>query len=119
MSAELEKLKFVRLLSCRNYLCSQCMDFFQILVVASPGPYPGYLALLEYVSRAHEIKICLSTMIVCPSMSQLSQNLMHRFLSIFLFFFYIFLQIFFFVFINMGPYGSENFKVTELGHMLL
>ncbi len=38
------KLKFVvrwpsSLHSCRNYLCTQCADFFQILVVASPGSY--------------------------------------------------------------------------------
>ena len=46
-----------------DYLRSYCMDFLQVLVVASPGPY----------------------------------------------FFFIFIRIFV-VFINMGPYGSENFK---------
>ncbi len=47
MSAELMKSKFVRPSSvvrrpsvCGiDYLWSYCMDFFQILVVASPGPY--------------------------------------------------------------------------------
>ncbi len=42
MSAELMKSKFVRRLPsvCGiDYLWSYCMDFFQILVVASPGPY--------------------------------------------------------------------------------
>ena len=51
------------------------MDFFQILVVASHGPYSEAM--------------------------------------FYLFFFYYFLQIFF-VFINMGPYGSENFKTLLL-----
>ncbi len=46
MSAELMKSKFVRRPSVvRPSICgidclwSYCMDFFQILVVASPGPY--------------------------------------------------------------------------------
>ncbi len=42
MSAELMKPKFVRRRSSVygiNYLLTYCMDFFQILVVASPGPY--------------------------------------------------------------------------------
>ncbi len=41
MSAELMKSKFVRRPSiCGiDYLWSYCMDFCQILVVASPGPY--------------------------------------------------------------------------------
>ena len=38
------------------------------------------LALLDYVSRAHEIEICPSSA-VRPSVSQLSLNLMHGFLS--------------------------------------
>ncbi len=45
--------------------------FFDILRI--------FLALLDYVSRAHEIAICLSS--VCPSVSQLSLNLMHSFIS--------------------------------------
>ncbi len=84
-------------------------------------------ALLDYVSRAHEIEIRLLS--VCrPSMSQLSRNLIHKFLSKFHLWllldylqrhFFIFkkngvvvdfLRIFF-VFVNMGPYGSENFKM--------
>ncbi len=46
-----------------DYLWSYCMDFFQISVVASPGTYAqtftffDFLALLDYVSRAHEIEI--------------------------------------------------------------
>ncbi len=65
--------------------------------------------------------------VVRPSVSQLSLNLMHGFLSnfscgfpwairsdVFLifekkFFFFDFLRIFF-VFVNMGPYGSKSFK---------
>ncbi len=41
MSAELMKWKFVRRPSvCSiDYLWSYCMDFFQILAVASPRPY--------------------------------------------------------------------------------
>ncbi len=51
MSAELMKLKFVRRLSSvcgidYMYLWSYCMDFFQILVVASPGPYAQTLFYL-------------------------------------------------------------------------
>ncbi len=41
MSAELIKSKFARLSSvrrpCRNYLCSKCIYFFQILVIVSSG----------------------------------------------------------------------------------
>ncbi len=40
----------------------------------------GFLALLDYVSRAHEIAICLSS-VVRPSVSQLSLNLIYGFLS--------------------------------------
>ena len=56
---------------------SYCMDFFQILVVASPGQYcmPRHFLILK------------------------KKNLN--------------LQIFF-VFFNMGPYGSENFKMLLL-----
>ncbi len=39
----------------------------------------AFLALLDYVSRAHEIKICPPS-----SVSQLSLNLMHGFLSNFI-----------------------------------
>ncbi len=43
-----------------------------------------FLALLDYVRRAHEIEICPSVIrrpSVRPSVSQLSLNLMHGFLS--------------------------------------
>ncbi len=87
-----------------------------------------HVALLD-VSRAHEIEICPSS-VVRPSVSQLSLNLMHGFLSNFgccfpwairsdafwifeYFFYYYFLRIFF-VFVNKGPNGSENFKTLLL-----
>ncbi len=54
------------------------MDFFQILVVASPGPYAQTFFFI------FEKKI-----------------------------FFDFLRIFF-VFVNMGPYGSKNFKTLLL-----
>ncbi len=54
------------------------MDFFQILVVASPGPYARIFFL------------------------------------ILIFFFLIFFLRIVFVFINMGPNGSENFKTPNL-----
>ncbi len=41
-----------------------------------------FLALLDYVSRAHEIAVCLSS-VVRPSMSPLSLNLTHGSLQIF------------------------------------
>ncbi len=92
-----------------------------------------FLALLDYVSRAHQIKIRPSSVVCRPSdrlWHQLSLNFMHGFLSNFscgfpwaicpdIFFifekknFLNFLQIFF-VFVNMGPYGSENFKTLLL-----
>ena len=40
---------------------------------------PKFLALLDYVSRSHEIETCPSS--IRPSMLQLSLTLMHRFLS--------------------------------------
>ncbi len=93
-----------------------------------------FLALLDYVSRAHEIAICPSSVVrplsVRPSVSQLSLNLMNEFLSNFSCgfpwairsdFFWIFEKKFFvdflrifFVFVNMGPYGSKNFKTLLL-----
>ncbi len=83
-----------------------------------------FLALLAYVSRAHEIKIRPS--VRRPSVARLwhrlSLNLSHGFLSYFIsytrtFFLILnkkktlsdFIQIFFF-FVNMGFYGSQNFK---------
>ena len=79
MQAELMKSKFDRR-QCRNYLTHRTYwaNFFQISAVAYPRPYPqtvffwifekkpaffnfhDFLALLDYVSRAHEIEICLS-----------------------------------------------------------
>ncbi len=40
-----------------------------------------FLALLDYVSRAHENLSVIRPSVVRPSVSQLSLNLMHRFLS--------------------------------------
>ncbi len=89
---------------CVDYLGTLCTDFFQILVVASPGPYAQTFFILFFLF------VCL---FVC------------LFLLLFFFccccFFFIFendkklnfLRIFF-VFVNMGPYGSENFKTLLL-----
>ena len=52
------------------------MDFFQILVLASPGPYAR--TVFEFLTNKMHFPI-----------------------------FHVFL---FFVFVNMGPYGGENFK---------
>ncbi len=67
-----------------NYLWTYCMDFFQILVVASPGQYAQTF-----------------------------------FKIIIIFFIRIFKRIIFFIriffiFVNMGPYGSQNFKTLLL-----
>ncbi len=47
------------------------MDFFQSLVVASPGPYArAFLALLDYANRADEIgvsAVVCRPSVVCPS----------------------------------------------------
>ncbi len=88
-----------------------------------------FLALLDYVSRAHEINIRPSSVVpssVVRLWHRLSLKLLHGLLSNFscgfpwaicpAFFFmfekkfvFDFLQIFF-LFVNMGPYGSQNFK---------
>ncbi len=81
-----------------------------------------FLALRDYASRAHRIAFCPSS-VVRPSVSQLSLNLMHGILGswfplamrpdVFLFFlilFYFFFYEYIFLFVNMGPYGSEISK---------
>ena len=89
-----------------------------------------FLALLDYVSRAHEIEICPSFVVrrpsVRPSVSQLSLNLMHGFLSNFGccslwairwdVFWILKKKCFriFFWFVNMGPHGSPDFKTLLL-----
>ncbi len=95
-----------------------------------------FLALLDYVSRAHEIEIRPSSVVRRPSVRlwhRLSLKLLYGFLSNFscglpwaicpdVFFilkkktFLNFLRIFF-VFVNMGPYGSKIFKTLLLLQM--
>ncbi len=86
-----------------------------------------HVALLDYASRAHEIEICLSS-VVRPSVSQLSLNLVHRCLLNFSCCFpwsirsdvlafwkkNLILTIFCIVFLNLGHYGSKNFKTILL-----
>ncbi len=81
MSAKLMKSKFVHLSSVRgtDYLWSYCMDFFQILAVAPPGPYAQMFD------------------------SFLKKKILN------------FLRIFF-VFVKMGPYGSENLLLLQIGN---
>ena len=75
--------------------------------------------MLDYVSRAHQIEFVHRP----SSVSQLSLNLMHQFLSnlgccfprtiwsdVFWIFDFFYLLRILFIFVNMGPYGSENFK---------
>ncbi len=79
------------------------------------------LALLDYVSRAHEIEIRPSS--VRPSVSSIiSEVIAWISLKLRLWlhlghmprnFFMIFLRIFF-VFVNMGPYGSQNVQTLLL-----
>ncbi len=93
MSAELMKSKFI----CRpsvcgiDYLWCYCMDFFQILVFASPGPYMANF-FFNFENTNKQTKKTTTT---------------H-----FWIFFYL-LRIFF-VFVNMGSHGSENFKTLLL-----
>ena len=77
MSAKLMKSKFVHRPSsvCDiDYLLTYGMDFFQILIVTSPGPY-AQTFIFNFAQKN----------------------------------FWDFLGIFF-VFVNMGPYGRQNFK---------
>ncbi len=92
-------------------------------------PFYSYLALLDYVSRAHEIEIRPSS-IVRPSVClwhRLSLKLLHGFLQIlvvaspghmprrFFHFWQKFILTFYeFVFVNMWLYGSQNFKTLLL-----
>ena len=108
----------------QNYLSIISPDHFLVLFQNFKFlTFYIFLALLDYVSRAHEVAICPSP-VVRPSMSQLSLNFMHGFLSnlscgfpcIFgkkMFFLFIFLGIFF-IFVNMGPYGRQDFKTVLL-----
>ncbi len=99
------------------HLCNQCL-----------GTLPAFLSLLDYVSRAHEIEIRPSSVrpsVRRPSVTSITTEvtawiafkfqlwlpLVH--MSSFHFFF-LFFRIFFFVFVNMGPYGSQNFKTLIL-----
>ncbi len=81
MSADLMKSKFVRRPSVRgiDYLWTLCMDFFQILVVASPGLYAQTFFFIFQKKKKN----------------------------------WNFLRIFF-ILVNVGPYGSENFKTLLL-----
>ena len=90
----------------------------------------GFLALLDYISRAHKIVICPS--FVCrPSVrvaiiSESNARISFKFWLLLLLghmlrqFFFIFWNIFFyfsrifFMFANMVPYGSENFNTLLL-----
>ncbi len=98
-----------------------------------------YLALLDYVSKAHEIKICPSVVrtSVAPinsetiariffqvilisfpgSHAQVRFNFLKIIVCLFcvcvIFFLVAFIRIFF-VFVNMGPNGSKNFKTLLL-----
>ncbi len=84
------------------------------------------LALLDYVSRAHEIEIHQSSL-VRPSVASIISEVtawisfkFHLWLPLghmprcfFQKFFFDFLRIFF-IFVNMGPYGSQNIKMLLL-----
>ena len=57
-------------------------DFFLIKkIMHFPFFTIFFLALLDYVRRAHEIEFCPTFVVRRPSVLQLSLNLMHRFLS--------------------------------------
>ena len=94
------------------------------------------LALLDYVSRGHEIKICPSFVVRRPSVRPsicvaiisepnariyfkfwLLLSLSHtlgRILNFWEHFFYYYFLRIFFVFVNMGPYGTPDFKTLLL-----
>ncbi len=105
-----------------------CFRFLKVWVFH----FNEFLALLDYISRAHEIAICLSS-VVRPSVSpgrvaiisELNARISFSFSYGFpwaipsdIFWIFekrnsIFLRIFF-VFVNMGPYGGKNFKTILL-----
>ena len=61
------------------------LNFTKLLLIfclSGPHKSTGFLALLDNVSRAHQIEICPSSVVCRPSsVLQLSQNLLDRFLS--------------------------------------
>ncbi len=82
------------------------------------------LALLDYVSKAHKIEICPSSVVwnqnlsvvrLPLSVSQLSQNILSKFLSNFTCGFPWDIPQTFLEFLkNTGPFGSQNFKMLLL-----
>ncbi len=101
---------------------NKCVHEVKISLASWPHDFVWFLALLDYVRRAHEIEICPSsvrvTIIYEPSARISSKfwlllplgHTLNRFLSSWNF---DFLQIFF-IFFNMRPYGSRNFKTLLL-----
>ncbi len=143
MSAELMKSKFVRRLSsvvhlsvCGiDYLWSYCMDFFQILVVASPGPYAQTFSSFLKKTFSDFLRIFFVFVNMGPYGSKTFKTLLlpqkafesfQTFLEFssqwcsqkycfgFLKFWVYDLSWIFFVFVNMGLYGSQNFKTLLL-----
>ncbi len=131
MSAEFMKSKFARRPSVRpsvDYLWSYCMDFFQILVVASPGPYAQNFFNMGPYGKQHGTLWETTWDPIGDKIQNATPPSNHFW--ILLNFFWIFssvvltkvrflifenlsiwfFRIFFFVLANMGPYGSQTSK---------
>ena len=133
MSAELIVWDFVHPLSvhpCRKYLWTYCMDFFQILVVASPGPYARIFWIFEKKNFDFFYEYFLISLTWDPISKRYSDDklqpkvlkLLLNFLPNgpyrttlgFLKFWKFKFQQILLIFNGMGPYGSDNFKTLLL-----
>ncbi len=127
MSAELMKSKFVRRTSyvrpwtvCGiDYLWSYCMDCFQISVVASPEPYAQTFFFFIFEKKNVFWFFRNFTPTSPSNLFWILSNVLWNYFSVVLtkVLFWIFEILsfwFLFVFVNMGSYGSQNFKTLLL-----
>ncbi len=103
---------------CYPVLCGHCLPSCQAERQA-PGLLVVFLALLDYVSRAHEIEICPSSVDCVTIISEPTAWIYFKYFGCCLlwairrgnFLFFDFWRICF-VFVNMVPYGSENLNAS-------
>ena len=118
-----------------NYLWTDCVDFFQILVLPFPGPYAQTFSELkkndfwifyEYFSLSltwdpigakilKRYSLPQITFESFQSFSEISSQLStQKYCLGFLTFWVYDFSLFFFLFVNMGPCQSKNFKMLLL-----